>query len=110
MHYIHRLKPENISLSYLLNNLTRRFTLLYVYEKLKRLFWKVLGKNYDWYRTRSIARYYASKIEKQLKQAGYDIIFAEQGSILLAYLETDIPVVYASDTTFSAMIDYYPVS
>lgn len=108
VHYIHRLKPSHISPSYLLSNLTRSFTWIYAYERLKQLFWKFLKKKYDWNRTRGMAYYYARQIKKQLRRDRYDIIFAEQGSILLAYLKTDIPIVYSSDTTFAAMLGYYP--
>jgi glycosyltransferase involved in cell wall biosynthesis len=37
-----------------------------------------------------------------------DVLFAPAGSVLIANLVTDIPVVYLSDATVRLMLDYYP--
>jgi glycosyltransferase involved in cell wall biosynthesis len=37
-----------------------------------------------------------------------DFIFMPAGSVLLARLQTDLPVVYSSDATVRIMLDYYP--
>lgn len=42
-----------------------------------------------------------------LKQAP-DIVFSPAGSVFLAHLEAEIPIVYLSDATFRLMVDYYP--
>lgn len=57
---------------------------------------------------RLLCTFLAKHIENILKSSHYDIIFAPAASELIAYLETNIPIVYLSDTTFKNMLDYYP--
>jgi YD repeat-containing protein len=40
--------------------------------------------------------------------AGTDFVFAPMSSTQIAFLETSIPIVYSSDTTFALLSDYYP--
>lgn len=37
-----------------------------------------------------------------------DIVFTPAGSVPLAYLRTDVPIVYLSDATVRLLVDYYP--
>lgn len=55
-----------------------------------------------------VAKGYARQIEKKLKNRDFDYIICPAGSEIIAYLNTDIPIVYISDSTFACMIDYYP--
>ncbi|HEX8359166.1 MAG TPA: glycosyltransferase family 4 protein [Longimicrobium sp.] len=54
----------------------------------------------------SIARDYARIARRRL--GGYDVVFAVAASEVLAELETELPVVYVSDSTVRSMRDYYP--
>lgn len=45
-------------------------------------------------------------VDNELKNGKYDLIFVI-GSAAIAYLDTDIPVVYFSDAVLASMIDYY---
>lgn len=67
---------------------------------------RVLGRQYDFLHTRMLAREYAWRFRRRL--SGIDVIFAPFGSTQIALLDTDIPIVYASDTTFALMRDQYP--
>jgi glycosyltransferase involved in cell wall biosynthesis len=55
-----------------------------------------------------MSREYARVVRHKLRGASADLIVAPGGSTLVACLETDIPIVYASDTTFGLNLDYYP--
>ena len=52
--------------------------------------------------------YYAQFFKRQLKDKDIDLILAPAASVEIAFLKTNIPVVYLSDTTFNQIINYYP--
>jgi glycosyltransferase involved in cell wall biosynthesis len=54
-----------------------------------------------------ILRGYASQAERQLRDLDHDLVFSP-GTIPIAYLRTDKPVVFWTDATFSGMVDFYP--
>lgn len=77
--------------------------------KLARLTHRVFGKRTYPFRTLSAARYFAKEISRRLSGRLYDLIFAPAASVEIAYLETDIPIVYVSDATFTLMREVYPI-
>jgi glycosyltransferase involved in cell wall biosynthesis len=50
----------------------------------------------------------ATRIEQELAGARVDVICAPAASQLVAFLETKLPVVYMSDTTWAQVRSYYP--
>ncbi len=52
--------------------------------------------------------FYANKVKKKLENGKYDIIYAPVSSTLFSFLDTSIPIIYLSDTTFQLMVGYYP--
>lgn len=70
---------------------------------------KTLNKRFDYYHSISIAKAYAKIFNQKLKEKKFDFIFATPFTSPIAFLETDIPIVYCSDSVFSKMLDYYPV-
>lgn len=48
-----------------------------------------------------------SHIHRKLGGKQHDVVFAPMGSEVVALLETDIPIVYASDATFALLLNYY---
>lgn len=78
----------------------------FISHKIKKLKYKVFGEIYDPIRTELIGRFYAQEIEKQIKGKHFDLIFSP-GTIPIAYLETNIPVIFWSDSNFHGMINYY---
>lgn len=68
---------------------------------------KLFGKRYDYSHSIALAKAYADEAAKKLSEKSYDLVFAPTASTLLAYLDTGIPVVTLSDTTFENMIGYY---
>src|SRR5258705_5411038 len=73
-------------------------------EGLRLLF----GKNYLYTHSTSLSKQAARIAEKRIADEDYDLIFAPAGSAQIAYLQTDIPVVYLSDATFDLLLDYHP--
>lgn len=105
---LHNLRPEKITLSYLAGNIFGQFTWLYIFQKTRNIFWRILGKKFMWEMSVPISKYYARMIEMRLKDKKYDLIITEKGSFCIAYLNTDIPIIYSTDATFAVMANYYP--
>jgi glycosyltransferase involved in cell wall biosynthesis len=69
----------------------------------RRLFDKTAIGDHNRVLSRHLGRFF----QKQIAKANLDILFAPAASIEIAYLETDIPIVYLSDTTWHDIQDYY---
>ncbi len=69
---------------------------------------KLTGKRFEYRHSVALAKAYGKIFTDKLKQGKYDIIFAPASSSNIAFLETNTPIVYLSDTTFANMIGYYP--
>ncbi len=57
---------------------------------------------------RSYAKYFSKQLQKDLEKRRVDVLFVSASSQLIAYLETDIPIVYMTDATFQQLEGYYP--
>lgn len=72
-------------------------------NRLVRLF----GKNFDFHHTKFGSKFCYKKCnEEQFKE--FDVICAFFCMQNIAHIKTDIPIIYFTDTTFMAMVDYYP--
>ena len=80
-----------------------------VKEKLARWFQRISGTRSYPFRTPAAAKYFADQVSHRLSGRSYDLIFAPAASVEIAYLETDIPIVYISDATFALMQEVYPI-
>ncbi|SNB47966.1 glycosyltransferase family 4 protein [Geobacter sp. DSM 9736] len=69
---------------------------------------RVIGKRYDYSHVEAYARRCARFFESRLQGKDFDLIFAPAASSALAFLDTRIPIVYASDATFALLRNYYP--
>ena len=77
-------------------------------SKVKKIYYsKLLSKQYLRNREPGMLKYYAAQVEKRLASVHYDIVFSP-GSIPIAYLQTEKPIVFWTDATFAGMIDFYP--
>ena len=68
---------------------------------------KLLRKNYLRDREPLILTSYAKQVEKALLRINPDVVFSP-GTIPIAYLQTNKPIVFWTDATFAGMADYYP--
>jgi glycosyltransferase involved in cell wall biosynthesis len=74
----------------------------------KRLLKNVLfNRNYLRDREPLTLHGYARQVERRLSRIKPNIIFSA-GTLPIAFLQTNIPIVFWADATFSGMIDYYP--
>jgi glycosyltransferase involved in cell wall biosynthesis len=65
------------------------------------------GMTYLYTHTTSLSKNLGKMAGKRLAEIACDVIVAPAGSCVLAHLETQVPIVYLSDTTLHLMIDYY---
>lgn len=69
---------------------------------------RVLHHEFAYHHSRVLSRAYGRIFLKRLQESGpIDVIFAPAGSTQIASLETNIPIIYASDATFHLMHNYY---
>jgi glycosyltransferase involved in cell wall biosynthesis len=78
-------------------------------EKLARMYHRISGTRTYPFRTDASAKYFAREVSRRLSGRAYDLIFAPAASVEVAYLETNIPIMYVSDATFALMQEVYPI-
>ena len=66
------------------------------------------SKRYDFSHSLTISEKYADFLYKKLKEKKYDFIISPSTSTEIALLETKVPVIYLSDSTFALMTCLYP--
>ncbi len=81
---------------------------MFVRKILRKAIHKVTGKTYLYTHTISLARRVSHIAEERMRGQSFDAIVAPAGAGQIAYLNTRIPIIYISDTTFSLIVDYYP--
>jgi glycosyltransferase involved in cell wall biosynthesis len=71
------------------------------------LYWRWLrGKRYLRYCESKFLKNYARQLERQMAEHAVDIVFSPS-TWMLAYLETDLPIVFWTDACFAGMLDFY---
>ncbi len=105
VYYIYQtLKNQAISIDYI-DSLKEKYSLIF---KGKQLFYSLLyKKRYLRDREPFILKNYAVQVSSKLSSLNPDIVFSE-GTIPIAYLEYDRPIVFWTDATFAGMLDFYP--
>jgi glycosyltransferase involved in cell wall biosynthesis len=75
--------------------------------ELRRAFYR-LGRGRHFHRERHprFLRYYAEQVDARLKESRADVIFSP-GTLPIACLRDERPVVFWADATFAGMLDYY---
>lgn len=80
----------------------------YIGKILNRISQVFLGKNIHFAHGTRVSKGCAKIAARRLKQEAFDVIVAPTGETELASLETDIPTVLVTDSTYAIMRDYYP--
>lgn len=57
---------------------------------------------------RSYAKHFSRQLSQDLKKRPVDILFVSASPQMIAYAETDIPIIYMTDATFQQLQGYYP--
>lgn len=80
----------------------------YSFLGLKKFFYKlILKKVFIRDRDPFLLKSYARQVEKRLKNQKFDLIFLPT-TLPIAYIQTNLPIVFWCDATFYGMINYYP--
>ncbi|MBO2009529.1 glycosyltransferase family 4 protein [Hymenobacter negativus] len=66
------------------------------------------GKRYHYSWSVFISRWYARIFGRKLAKQHFDLLVAPASFTEIAYLRTDVPVVYIEDSTLNQLIDFYP--
>jgi glycosyltransferase involved in cell wall biosynthesis len=69
---------------------------------------RLTGKTYLYTHTVGFSRQIARMAAQKMNGQNFDFVFAPAGSAEVAYLATDLPLVYLSDATFASVLNYYP--
>jgi glycosyltransferase involved in cell wall biosynthesis len=76
--------------------------------KLKKFYYaKILSQTYLIEREPALIKAYAEQVKERLSSVHCDVIFSP-GTLPIAHLKTEKPVVFWSDATFSGVVDFYP--
>ncbi|MCY7283918.1 MAG: glycosyltransferase family 4 protein [Cyanobacteria bacterium CAN_BIN43] len=91
-----------------IGNLRERKIEQWLSTRLKKVYYaKLRSKAYLGDREPSRLMDYSSQVNELLASIHYDIVFSP-GTIPIAYLQTEKPIVFWTDATFAGMIDFYP--
>ena len=66
------------------------------------------GKTYSYDHDPALARFYGRVFSRRVAETKPDLLFSPSGSSGIAYLETDVPIVYFTDGPWSVIREYYP--
>ena len=75
--------------------------------RLKRGLYRTLGKTYHPYRSTRVARHYARQVAQALSRGSASVVLSP-GAVPIAFLETNLPIVFWADATFASLVGYYP--
>jgi glycosyltransferase involved in cell wall biosynthesis len=78
----------------------------YVWTK-KQMYTRVLKKNYLTNREPRVVTGFARQASRKLARVAVDVVFSP-GTVPIAYLESDQPIVFWTDSAFAGMVDFYP--
>jgi len=74
----------------------------------KRLYYERIAlKSFSDEREAFMLRSYATQVQNALAAIECDVVFSP-GTLPLAYLQTETPIVFWTDSTFAGMVDFYP--
>lgn len=74
----------------------------------RRLIMPLTGKRYQYSWSVPMALLYARSFGQRLRQQHFDLLLAPASFTEIAYLDTDVPIVYCEDSTLHQLIDFYP--
>ncbi|WP_198172992.1 glycosyltransferase family 4 protein [Hymenobacter ginkgonis] len=66
------------------------------------------GKRYQYGSSLAVARWYAWVFGRKLARQRFDLLVAPASFTEIAYLRTEVPIVYIEDSTLTQLIDFYP--
>lgn len=82
--------------------------LIRILKKVFNFLQRFSKKRYNHGHSLIISRIYGKIFSRKLKEGKFDFIFADKSSSEIAFLKTNIPVIYSTDATFIDLYNYYP--
>lgn len=73
----------------------------------KQLYTRMLHQRYLPDREPGVVKGYAQQASRRLSRLAIDVVFSP-GTVPIAYLESEHPIVVWTDSTFAGMVDFYP--
>ena len=64
-------------------------------------------KRFDWRHSTLLSKAYSRSLEKELKGKLFDLIVAPASDTLIAYVNTNIPIIYINDRTIAGALNYH---
>ena len=95
---------SGLSLDYI-SGLSSPWELVYLAKAV--LYRKVLRKPYARHYEPAVLHAYSGQVERQLHCLRPEVVFSP-GTIPIAYLQTDKPIVFWTDATYAGMVNFYP--
>ena len=66
------------------------------------------GKRYQYGWSIAVAKWYGRVFGRKIARQQFDLLVAPASFTEIAYLRTDVPIVYIEDSTLTQLIDFYP--
>ncbi|MGZ3941713.1 MAG: glycosyltransferase family 4 protein, partial [Bacteroidia bacterium] len=70
---------------------------------------KITGKRFDYRHSRAFAKACSAFFQKKIAGKKYDLIVAPAGISCIAYLKTEIPIVYIGDRVIEGALNYHEI-
>ncbi len=77
------------------------------YRILNQISLRIRGLRISYRHSIDLAKDYGAHFSKVLAKGNYDLIFAPAASSQIAFLETDVPIIYLADGTFAGCLNYH---
>lgn len=82
-------------------------TRVFISKIINQLFLKIFNKRVSYRHSVYISKGYAQYFNKLLKNKNYDFIIAPAASCEIAFINTNIPIIYITDGTFNSCLGYH---
>jgi glycosyltransferase involved in cell wall biosynthesis len=82
--------------------------ILYVLKVFNKISKKLFHRHIDVMHSIMLSKKFASIERRKLAKVNPDFIFAPAASVEIAFLETDVPIIFSSDATLTLVLEYYP--
>jgi glycosyltransferase involved in cell wall biosynthesis len=73
-----------------------------------RLLRELTGKRYAYGHNPWLSRGYGKVFTERLRGGDFDLIYASSAGTEIAFVQTQVPIIYLADSTFANVLDYYP--
>ncbi|MBA3665077.1 MAG: glycosyltransferase family 4 protein [Bacteroidetes bacterium] len=80
---------------------------LTVGKTINQLLLRLFKKRFDYRHSPLLSKAYAAFFSKKISEGSYDLLVAPAASTEIAFLETNVPILYITDGTFKSCLNYH---